>query len=153
MEAERGGALAAGMGAFLVAFPVYMLMAGFGGGVSWSERWTFDQQGRLELEGVFLMVALVVAVVLAAPLGAASGIQLTHRKRPLLTALLTAIFAVVLVSLVLGIVPSGPDDPVIVPYLVWFSIFLAGVLARLLTRRASAVPTGSVTEQPGSGRS
>lgn len=135
--ARFGAAIAAGAGAFVLALALYMLISGFGGGVSWSERWSFDQYGHLELEGVFIGVGLGAAIILAAPLGAAVGSLLAGGVRPLRTALLTAALAGVLVFLVLRIVPQGRSDPAIAPYFVWSAIFLAGLAAQMLATRGS----------------
>lgn len=128
-------AIAAGTGALLSGVVVYMLLAGFGGGVRWSERWSFDQRGRLELEGAVLLFGLVVAIVVAAPLGAAAGVRLSGGRRPWLTSLLTGILASLFCLLIFRIIPSAPSDPVIAPYLVWGSVFLAGGGGHLIATR------------------
>ncbi|HVL64804.1 MAG TPA: hypothetical protein VM573_06500 [Actinomycetota bacterium] len=137
METNEGrGVFASGAGALLGALGVYLLIAGFGGGVDWRTRWTFDQAGRLELEGVFIFFGLVVGVVLGAPAGAAFAVRLAGRGRALRTALLALVLAAVSVTILMRVVPTGPNDPVIAPYAVWAAVFAAGAAARaIVTRR------------------
>ena len=135
---EGGGArrvLAAGLGAFIGGFLVYVAPAGMGGGVDWEDRLTFDQSGELELEGVGLLLGMVAAVLIGLPVGTYLGLRWTGAQKRVITAVAVATVGVLMTIAVLWAVPGGPDDPVLLPYAVFGSWFLIGAATRAVIER------------------
>jgi hypothetical protein len=123
----------AGFGGLIGGFLIYAALAGLGGGVDWEDRLTFDQSGELELEGLGIFYGIVLGAALGAPLGAYFALRLTGAARAGRTAVLTFPAAALLTALGLWVVPSGPRDPVIAPFVVFGGWFLAAFLTRWLT--------------------
>src|SRR5688500_19530977 len=86
--------LRAGLGGFVGAFVVYLLLAGLGGGVDLEDRLTFDQSGELELEGVLVGLALVAGPVIGLPIGTYVALR-GRGPRAGATALVAGVVAVV----------------------------------------------------------
>lgn len=104
------------------------------GGISAYDIVTLDQQGRLELEGLAIFYMQVLAVVLAAPLGCWFALRKARAAAAGPTALLTIPWSWLLSTLVLRHIPTGPEDPVVLP---WASLAATAVAAALA--RAAAV--------------
>src|SRR5687768_16429367 len=115
--------LRAGLGGFIGAFVVYLIIAGLGGGVDLEDRLTFDQSGELELEGIGIGLALVAGPVIGLPIGTYAALR-GRGSRAGATALVAGLLAGLATWLVVGVVRSGPEDPVVAPYLVFCSWFL-----------------------------
>ena len=127
--------LAAGLGALIGGFLVYVALAGMGGGVDWEDRLTMDQSGELELEGIGLLLGIVAAVVVGIPVGAYLGLRWTGAQKRAITAVAVGAIGALVTTAVLWAVPSGPDDPVLLPYAVFGSWFLIGAATRAVIER------------------
>ena len=126
---------AAGIGAVIAGFLVYVALAGMGGGVDWEDRLTFDQSGELELEGVGIALGFVVAIVIGVPLGAYIALRRAHVPAAGRTAWAVIIPTAAVTALAVRIVPTGPADPVLLPYAVLGSWFLVPFLTRWVIER------------------
>jgi hypothetical protein len=127
----RSGFLAAGLGGALGGALVYLLMPGFGEGVDLEDRLTFDQSGELELEGLAIIFGLALASAVGVTLGAYLALKIVGASQAGVTALLSILATPGLTLLAGWAVPSGPNDPVIAPYVVLGVWFLSPSLARL----------------------
>lgn len=132
LRAAAGAALGvAGVGvvaAFLVEPTI--------GGASAAQILSFDHGGELELEGLLIYFVLALAVLLGAPLGVWVALRAGHCTRAAWTAVGAGILALGATMLVLQMVPSEPDDPVLEPYVVVLVASLCGLLSRALVLRA-----------------
>jgi hypothetical protein len=126
----------AGLGGLIGGFLVYAAVAGLGGGVDWEDRLTFDQSGELELEGLGIFYGIVLGAALGAPLGAYLALRYMGAAGAGATAVLTFLAAALLTTLGLWVVPSGPRDPVVAPFVVFGGWFLAAFLMRWLTAKS-----------------
>jgi hypothetical protein len=126
---------AAGIGAVMAGFLFYVALAGIGGGADWEDRLTFDQGGELELEGLGIALGFVVAIVIGVPLGAYIALRRVHVPAAGRTAWAVIIPTAAITALAVRIVPTGPADPVLLPYAVFGSWFLVPFLTRWVIER------------------
>lgn len=119
---EKPGAsvAAAGVGALIEVAVVVVsaiLFFQWAGGITPYDIVTLDQQSRLELEGLAIFYMQVVAVVLGAPSGCWVVLRKLRASGARATALLIIPWVSLLWTLVLRRIPSGPNDPLVLPYL------------------------------------
>lgn len=100
------------------------------GGISTYDILTLDQQGRLELEGLAIFYMQVLAVFLAAPLGCWFALRKARAAAAGATALLMIPWSWMLSALVLRHVPTGPEDPIVLPWASLATVAVAAALAR-----------------------
>lgn len=134
LTAHRSGrnTWGAGLGSFVTAFVIYMIVSGFGGGIDLEDRLTFDQSGELELEALAILAGLVLGALIGIPLGTWIGLRVVRADGGAFTALMTIVPTAGVGLLSLQIVPASPDDPVIAPFIVFGSWFLVPFTVRWL---------------------
>jgi hypothetical protein len=132
---RRSARSAAGIGATIAGFLVYVALAGIGGGVDWEDRLTFDQSGELELEGLGIALGLAVAIVIGVPLGAYIALRWARAPAAGRTAWAVIIPTAAVTALAVRIAPTGPADPVLLPYAVFGSWFVLPFLTRWVIER------------------
>lgn len=142
VSARHAEGWAAAVGALVGGFLVYVAVAGMGGGVDWEDRLTFDQSGELELEGVGILAGLVLGSVVGAPIGTYLSLQLFGARRAGTTALATIPTCALIAFLAFWLVPTGPADPVLTPYVVFGGWFFGTFLMRLLIAGRREPPRG-----------
>lgn len=121
-----------GIGALVGGLFLYLIVAGFGGGVDWETRFTFDQGSELELEGIAIFAGIVLGAMVGAPIGAFIALQSVRAPAAITTAVALVLPSALGTALAMWIIPSGPDDPVLAP----FGVFGVWFLASYLIRRA-----------------
>lgn len=142
MDKGMRSIVASGSGALVGGFLLYALIAGFGGGVDWEDRLTFDQSRELELEGVYMFLGIVAGPLIGAPLGSYLVLRYAGAARPVVTALIVAGPAAAVTALAFGVIPTDPNGAVIEPYVVFGGWGLSGAAVRWLVERniARGVP-------------
>lgn len=135
---EPRGYLAAGLGSalgMLVVFILATMLVHLTGEPTFSETLGFDHDGQLELSAMFIFLVVVVALVVGSPLGVWSALILWNHPRKGATAVAVAVLAPIIGLVGMARVPSAPGDPVLEPYVLLVSAFVAGLIARLLATR------------------
>lgn len=134
LRADRSlrNAWGAGVGSFILASVIYLIVSGFGGGVDFEDRLTFDQSGELELEGLAILGGLVLAALIGIPLGTWIGLRVIRADSGALTALMTIVPTAGVGLLSIQLAPGSPDGPVVAPFLVFGSWFLVPFAVRYL---------------------
>jgi MFS family permease len=114
-------------------FVIAALFVHLTGEPTFSETLGFDHDGQLELGAILVFLVVVVALVVGSPLGAWFALIRGdhHRRGP--TVIAVAFLAPIIGLFGIGQVPSAPGDPVLEPYMLLASAFVAGLLGRLLT--------------------
>lgn len=128
---------AAALGALVGGLGLYLLLSNIGGGLGWEDRLTLDQSGRLELEGLGIFLGLLVGAVVGAPLGTYLGLRYTGAERAAQTAGGALVLVVAWSLLAPNLVPSGPDDPVVLPWVLFGGWGVCAALARTYVERSA----------------
>lgn len=117
-----------------VVFVVIAFLVHLSGEPTFSETLGFDHGGQLELGGLFIIYNIALALIIGAPLGAWLALRNRGYERPRWpTVIAVLILAPVVGMFAVGKVPSSPGDPVLEPYVLLASAFLAGLIGRLIT--------------------
>lgn len=132
-----GRRLTAAIGALIGGLALYLLLSNIGGGLDWKDRLTLDQGGRLELEGLGIFLGLLVGALLGAPLGTYIALRYAGAERAAQTAGGTLVMVVAWSLLAPNLVASGPDDPVILPWLLFGGWAACAAPARTYVERSS----------------
>ena len=122
----------AGAGGLLGGFPLYALIAGLGGGVTWEDRFAVGQTAHhhLSMAGILFPWAIALGATVGAPLGAFLALRLVRARGAGPTALLAVLTTGAATALVSSITPTGEEDPILLPYAVFGSWLLAPLLTR-----------------------
>lgn len=136
-EPKSGRSIAAAtLGSMLGVAVVVVLTVLFfqwAGGITPYDIVTLDQQSRLELEGLAIFYLQVAAVVIGAPLGCWFMLRKARASGASATAVLTIPWFWLFWTVALRQIPSGPNDPLVLPYAFLAAIALAAALARIST--------------------
>ncbi len=140
--------IAAGFGGLIGGFMTYAALAGMGGGVDWEDRLTLDQSGELELEGIGLLVGLVAAVLIGTPLGSYIALRIAGAPRAGRMALIAIVPVAVVALAAMWTLPAAPDDPLVVPFVIFGSWF---AIPAIVTAAVGRIRRSSTWETPPSG--
>jgi MFS family permease len=130
------GYLVAAVGSTLGMVAVFVIAALFfhlTGEPTFSQTLSFDHGGQLELAGIAIFLIVGIALVVGSPLGAWFALTRARHPRRGLTVIAVALLAPLIGLFGLERVPSGSEDPVLEPYLLLASAFVAGLVGRFLT--------------------
>lgn len=126
---------AAAVGAVIGGLGLYLLVTNLGGGLTWEDRLTLDQGGRLELEGITIFIGVAVGTVLGAPLGTLIALKLMRAERAAQTCAGTVMLTIPLALVAVQVVPATSQDPVVLPYVLFGGWGVAAALARAYVER------------------
>lgn len=104
---------------------------------TFSEILSFDHDGQLELGAIAIFLVVIAALVVGAPLGTWFALKRGEHDRRWATVIAVAILAPGIGLFGMGRVPSTPGDPVLEPYVLLASTFVAGLAGRLVTASVS----------------
>lgn len=128
--------LVAAIGACVGGFGLYLLIAGSWAEYDWKTRLSLGQGESMGLEGAGLFLAFVAGVLVGAPFGTYLAMRFIRAERAAQTAGWTLLLVVLWSFIAPNAAPVGPDDPVILPWILFGGWGVCAAIARAGVERS-----------------